>query len=95
MKSLLYSLNTVWGVTSERCPSRQHAPGLTIQLCSGGESCQREGNVIDSGFEPIPSAREANISTYTVKTYISLKIEDLKLRDNEIAWALTRCNINV
>jgi len=38
IKSSLYSLNTLSGVTSERCPSPQLAPGPTLQWLSGGES---------------------------------------------------------
>jgi len=44
IKSSLYSLNNLSGVTSERCQLRGFAPGLTHQNCSGSESlatCRR------------------------------------------------------
>jgi len=50
IKSSLYSLNTLSGVTSERCPSqRLCAKAHTITVAS---RWQRVGDLIGSGFEP-------------------------------------------
>jgi len=53
IKSLLYSLNTLSGVTSERCPSpRVCAKDNTIKVATVASHWQRMGDLIGSGFEP-------------------------------------------
>jgi len=53
IKSLLYSLNTLLGVTSERCPSaRLCAKTHTIKVATVANRLQSMGDLIDSRFEP-------------------------------------------
>jgi len=53
IKSLLYSLNTLSGVTIEWCPSpRLCAKAHTIKVATVTSRWQRMGDLIGSGFEP-------------------------------------------
>jgi len=53
IKSSLYSINTLSGVTSERCPSPQLcAKAHTIKVATVASRWQRVGDLIDSGCEP-------------------------------------------
>jgi len=53
IKSLLFSLNTLSGVTSERYPSlRLCAKAHTFKVATVASRWQRVGNLIGSGFEP-------------------------------------------
>jgi len=62
IKSSLYSLNTLSGVTSERCPSQQLcAKAHTIKVATVAGHWQRMGDLIGSGFEPHNPAPKANV----------------------------------
>jgi len=53
IKSSLYSLNTLSGVTSERCSSPWLcAKAHTINVATMASHWQRMGDLISSGFEP-------------------------------------------
>jgi len=64
IKSSLHSLNTLSGVTSERCHLRGFAPGHTHQGYNDGESlatCRRFDR-LEIDLNPILPAPEANVS---------------------------------
>jgi len=62
IKSSLYLLNTLSGVTSERCPSPQLcAKAHTIKVPTVASHWQRMGDLIGSGMNPIPPAPETNV----------------------------------
>jgi len=65
---LLYSLNTLSGVTSERCPSLQLcARDHTSKVAAAASRWQRVGDLIGSWFEPsISRTRSEPLTTCTI-----------------------------
>jgi len=62
IKSSLYSLNTLSGVTSEWCPSPLLCTKVhTIKIAMVASRWQCMGDLIGSGLNPIPPAPEVNI----------------------------------
>jgi len=49
-ESLLYSLNTFSGVTSDRCPSLRQGPHIKVAVVASRWQCM--GDMIGLGFEP-------------------------------------------
>jgi len=67
IKSSLYSLNTLSGVASERCPSpRLCARDHTLKVAAVASRWQRVGDLFGSGFELHNTIFKLIISTVTV-----------------------------
>jgi len=69
IKSSLYSLNALSGVTSERCPTPRLYARAHIKVAAVASRWQRVGDLIGSGFEPYTSrtrSRRLTTSTCTI-----------------------------